>query len=60
MKPKKSQNTFHVIVNATSIVEHVIQIKNGLIKHVNVNAKIIISTKMVITNPNTCICKNSI
>ena len=28
-----------------SIVQHVIQIKNGIIKHVNVNVKIIISAK---------------
>ena len=37
-----------MIVNANSIVEHVIQIKNGIIKQVNVNVKIIISMKKVI------------
>ena len=36
---------FHVIANANSIVQHVIQDKNGLIKHVNVNVKIIVSAK---------------
>ena len=43
MKPKQLQNIFHVIANA--IVQHVIQIKNGIMKHVNVNVKIIISAK---------------
>ena len=42
------QNIFHVIVNANSIVQHVIQIKNGIIRHVNVNVKIIISVKKII------------
>ena len=36
---------FHAIVNANSIVQLVIQIKNGIIKHVNVNLKVIISAK---------------
>ena len=48
-----------MIVNATSIVQHVIQIKNGLIKHVNVNLKIIVSAKNYSWNPRTCICENS-
>ena len=39
---------FHVIVNANSIVEHVIQIKKGIIKHVNVNVKIIVLLKKII------------
>ena len=30
----------HVIVNANSVVQHVIHIKNGIIKHANVNVKI--------------------
>ena len=30
------------------IVKHVIQIKNGIIKHVNVNLKLIISVKKVL------------
>ena len=45
MKPKQLQNIFHVIANANAIVQHVIQIKNGIMKHVNVNVKIIISAK---------------
>ena len=34
-----------MIVNANSIVEHVIKIKNKIIKHVSVNVKIIIHAK---------------
>ena len=37
-----------MIVNANSIVQHVIKIKNEIIKHVNVNVKIIISAKRII------------
>ena len=37
-----------MIVNANSLVQHVIQIKNGIIKHVNANVKIIVSAKKVI------------
>ena len=32
----------YVIPNAGSIVQHVIQIKNGMMKHVNVSVKIIV------------------
>ena len=39
------QKRFHVIVYETSILQHVIQIKNGIIKHVNMNVKIIVSAK---------------
>ena len=49
MKLKQRQNIFHVTVNANSIVQHVIEIKNGILKHANVNVKIIISTKKIIT-----------
>ena len=35
MKLKQLPNIFPVIVNANSIVQHVIQVKNGIIKHVN-------------------------
>ena len=45
MKPKQWQNIFHVIVNANSVVQHVIQIKNGIIDYVNVNVKIVVSIK---------------
>ena len=48
MKPKQWQNIFHVTVNANSIVQHVIQIENGIIKHVNVNLKIVVSAKKII------------
>ena len=48
MKPKQWQNKFHVNVNANSIVQHVIQIKNETTKHVNVSAKIMISFKNII------------
>ena len=39
---------FHVIVHVNSIVQHIIQIRNGITKHVNVNVKIIISAKKII------------
>ena len=48
MKLKQWQDTFHVIVNANAIVQHVIQNKNGITKPVNVNVKIIVSAKKVI------------
>ena len=48
MKLKQRKYIFHVIVNAISIVQHVIQIKNRIMKHVNVNVKIIINTKNII------------
>ena len=48
MKLKQWQNTFHVIPNANSIVQHGLQIKNGIIKNVNVNVKILLSTKKII------------
>ena len=38
-------DVIHVIVNANSIVQYAIQIKNGVIKHVNVNVKITIHEK---------------
>ena len=37
-----------MIVNANSIAQYVIQIKNGTIKHVNVNIKIIVGAKKII------------
>ena len=42
------KNIFHVIVNARSIVQHVIQIKNGIMINVNVNVKIIVRAKKII------------
>ena len=46
-----------MIVNANSVVQHVIQIKNKIIKHVHVNVKIIVSAKS--WNPNTCTYQDS-
>ena len=37
-----------VNVNANPIVQHVIQIKNGIMKYVNVNVKVIASAKKII------------
>ena len=48
MKLKQWQNIFHVIVNKNSIVQYVIQIKNEITKHVNVNVKIIVRTENII------------
>ena len=47
MKLKQWQNISHVIVNANSIVQCVIQINNGIIKHVNVNVKIILRARKI-------------
>ena len=48
MKPNQKQNIFNGIANANSIVQYVIQIKNGIRTHVNVNVKIIVSVKTII------------
>ena len=50
MKLKQWQNIFHMIVNASSIVQHVIQINNGIMsmEYVNVIVKIIGSVKSII------------
>ena len=48
MKLKQWQNIFHMLLNTNSIVQHVIQIKNKVMKHASVNVKIIISAKKVI------------
>ena len=45
MKLKSRQNIFHLIANAHSIVQHVTRIKDGIIKHVNVNVKITVNEK---------------
>ena len=42
------QNIFHEIVNANSIIQYVIQIKNGITKLVNANLTIIESAKKII------------
>ena len=48
MKLKQWKSVFNVIVNANSIVQYEIQNKNGMIKHINVNAKFAISVKKII------------
>ena len=58
MKLKCWKNVFHMILNANLIVEHIIQIKNGIIKHASMNVKITVSAKEIIPNPSTCICEN--
>ena len=45
MNLKQCQNIFHVTANINSIVQHAIQIKGGITKHLNVNVKIIIHVK---------------
>ena len=45
---KRWQNIFHGIVNANLMVQFVIQIKNLIIKQVNVNVKTIVSAKKII------------
>ena len=60
MKLKQWRNIFQVIANATSIVQHVIQMKNGIIKHVNVNVKKYRKCiKDCSWNTSTCICEKS-
>ena len=39
---------FHATENSKSIVQHLIQIKSGIMKHVNVNVKTILSAKEII------------
>ena len=43
-----TKHVLHIIVNVNSIIHHVIQITNDIIKHVNANGKIMISAKKVI------------
>ena len=42
---KQWQNIFNVIANANSIVQHIIQITNGIMKHANASIKLIASAK---------------
>ena len=46
-----------MIAKANSIVQHGIQIKRGIMKHVNVSVKIIVQKKCS-WNPSACICDN--
>ena len=49
-----------MIVNVNSIVQYVILIKSKIIKHVNVNVKIIVHAKKDYSwNSSACICENS-
>ena len=45
---KAMTEQFSCTVNSNSIVQRAIRIKNGIIKHVNVNVKIIVSAKKII------------
>ena len=47
-KAKKPQNIFDLGLNANSIVRHVIQIKNGIIKHTSLNKKVNVTVKKII------------
>ena len=47
MKLKQRLNKFPVIINANSIVQHVIKVKNGITKLVNVNLKINVTAKKI-------------
>ena len=55
MKLKQWQNISHVIVNANSIVQCVIQINNGMMKHVNVNVKIILRARKIKVDKSTSV-----
>ena len=48
MKLKQWQNIFHVIVNVNSKVKHVIQIKNRIMKYVDVSVKFTVHAKKAI------------
>ena len=47
-EPKTLNKHIYAIVNASLTVQHVILIKNEIMKHVNVNVNTIISTKIII------------
>ena len=47
-KAKAMTEHIHVFVIANSMVQHVIQNKNGIIKQVNVNVRIFLSVKKFI------------
>ena len=47
-KQKKRQKIFHYIANVNLIVQHITQIRNVIIKHVNMNVKIIVDAKTII------------
>ena len=39
---------FHAIVNVNSVVQHVIQIKSGIMRHIDVSVKIIVRAQKII------------
>ena len=47
-KMKQWQNLFVVIANVNSILKHVIEIKNRIIRYINVNVKFIVAAKKLI------------
>ena len=55
MKLKQWQNIFRVVIHANPIENLAIQIKNGIIKLVNVTVKNIVLAKKI---RSTCICEN--
>ena len=59
MKLKQLQNLFNVILNANSIVQYVVQIKNG-INACQCECKNYCTCKKDYSwNPSTCICENN-
>ena len=55
MMQKNWDNIFYVILNANLTVQHVIQIKIGKIKHVNMRVKIIVCAKKIVAGIITLI-----
>ena len=47
-KKKKRQKIFNYKDNVNLIVQHITQIRNVIIKHVNMNVKIIVDAKTII------------
>ena len=48
-----------MIVNVNSIVQQVIQIKNGIVINVNISVQVILGAKKIIFwNPSICVCEN--
>ena len=47
-KNKAKATTEHVSCHCNSLVQYIIRIKNGIIKHVNVNVKIVVRAKGII------------
>ena len=43
-----TKNIFYVILNANPLVQHVNQIRNGIMKHVNVSVKTIVNAQKIV------------